>query len=216
MKNIISLVRILFLGLFIFLISQAKMMLWFAIYGVGLIAAIFFGRIYCGYACPMNTLMIPTEWLSKNMKWQTKETPKWLQSGKLPWIALVGSIIVMLFAKRVLHKNIPILLFWIFVSVFLTLRYKPAVFHNLLCPFGAPQKVFGRYAKFSTKVNKQTCIGCKVCEKVCPTEAILVKSETKKADIKTSLCLQCNSCQQVCPKDCIYYSNKELGVTSGN
>ena len=161
MKNIISLVRILFLGLFIFLISQAKMMLWFAIYGVGLIAAIFFGRIYCGYACPMNTLMIPTEWLSKNMKWQTKETPKWLQSGKLPWIALVGSIIVMLFAKRVLHKNIPILLFWIFVSVFLTLRYKPAVFHNLLCPFGAPQKVFGRYAKFSTKVNKQTCIGCK-------------------------------------------------------
>ncbi len=216
MKNIISLVRILFLGLFIFLISQGKMMLWFAIYGVGLIAAIFFGRIYCGYACPMNTLMIPTEWLSKKMKWQTKGTPKWLQSGKLPWIALVGSIIVMLFAKRVLHKNIPILLFWIFVSIFLTLRYKPVVFHNLLCPFGAPQKVFGKYAKFSTKVNKQTCIGCKLCEKVCPTEAILVKSENKKADIKTSLCLQCNSCQQVCPKDCIYYSNKELGVTSGN
>lgn len=47
---------------------------------------------------------------------------------------------------------------------------------------------------------------CKLCEKVCPSEAIEVKSTDKKAEIETSICLQCTNCQQVYPKDSIHYS----------
>ncbi|QAT60995.1 4Fe-4S binding protein [Acidilutibacter cellobiosedens] len=208
MKYIISAIRILFLALFLFLVLNGKMMLWLALFAVSLIVALLFGRVYCGYVCPMNTLMIPTEWLSKKLKLQTDKSPKWLRSGKFAWFALIGSIAVMLLAKKVLHKNIPILLIWLVVSILITLRYKPAVFHNLICPFGAIQKVFGRFAKFSEKVNKESCIGCKLCEKVCPSEAIEVKSIDKKAKIETSLCLQCTNCQQVCPKNAIHYSKQ--------
>ena len=112
----------------------------------------------------------------------------------------------MLLAQKLLDKNISILLIWLVVSALITLRYNPAVFHNLICPFGPLQKVFGRFAKFSEKVNKESCIGCKLCEKVCPSEAIEVKSTDKKAEIETSICLQCTNCQQVCPKDAIHYS----------
>ena len=161
MKYIISAIRILFLALFLFLVLNGKMMLWLALFAVSLIVALLFGRVYCGYVCPMNTLMIPTEWLSKKLKLQTDKSPKWLRSGKFAWFALIGSIAVMLLAKKVLHKNIPILLIWLVVSILITLRYKPAVFHNLICPFGAIQKVFGRFAKFSEKVNKESCIGCR-------------------------------------------------------
>ena len=208
MKYIISAIRILFLALFLFLVLNGKMMLWLALFAVSLIVALLFGRVYCGYVCPMNTLMIPTEWLSKKLKLQTDKSPKWLRSGKFAWFALIGSIAVMLLAKKVLHKNIPILLIWLVVSILITLRYKPAVFHNFICPFGAIQKVFGRFAKFSEKVNKESCIGCKLCEKVCPSEAIEVKSIDKKAKIETSLCLQCTNCQQVCPKNAIHYSKQ--------
>lgn len=208
MKYIISAIRILFLALFLFLVLNGKMMLWLALFAVSLIVALLFGRVYCGYVCPMNTLMIPTEWLSKKLKLQTDKSPKWLRSGKFAWFALIGSIAVMLLAKKILHKNIPILLIWLVVSILITLRYKPAVFHNLICPFGAIQKVFGRFAKFSEKVNKESCIGCKLCEKVCPSEAIEVKSIDKKAKIETSLCLQCTNCQQVCPKNAIHYSKQ--------
>ncbi|HHX22667.1 MAG TPA: 4Fe-4S binding protein [Thermoanaerobacterales bacterium] len=48
------------------------------------------------------------------------------------------------------------------------------------------------------------CIGCKLCEKVCPSEAIKVNSIDKKAEIETSQCLQCTYCQKVCPKDAIH------------
>jgi cobalamin biosynthesis protein CobD/CbiB len=77
----------------------------------------------------MNTLMIPTEWLSKKLKLQTVNSSKWLSSGKFAWFALVGSVAIMLLAQKLLHKNIPILLIWLVVSVLITLRYKPAVFH---------------------------------------------------------------------------------------
>ena len=206
MKYITNIIRILFLALFIFLLANGKVLLWLALFAVSLVAALIFGRVYCGYACPMNTLMIPTEWLSKKLKLQTADTPKWLKNGYFTWITLGISVAVMLLSKRLLHVDLPILPFWLVMSILITLRYKPAVFHNLICPFGALQRSFSRFARLSEKVDKDACVGCKLCEKACPSNAILVSSEDKKAMINTALCHQCIKCQQVCPKDAIHYS----------
>lgn len=205
MKYITNIIRILFLALFLFLLANGKVTLWLASFAASLIIALIFGRVYCGYACPMNTLMIPVEWLSKKLKLQTTDAPKWLKNGYFTWITLVISIAIMLLSKRLLHIDLPILPFWLVISVLVTLRYKPEVFHNLICPFGALQKTFGRFARLSEKVDKDACIGCKLCEKVCPSNAILVSSKDKKAIIKTALCHQCTNCRQVCPKDAIHY-----------
>ena len=206
MKYITNIIRILFLALFIFLLANGKVLLWLALFAVSLVAALIFGRVYCGYACPMNTLMIPIEWLSKKLKLQTADTPKWLKNGYFTWITLSISVAVMLLSKRLLHVDLPILPFWLVMSILITLRYKPAVFHNLICPFGALQRSFGRFARLSEKVDKDACVGCKLCEKACPSNAIVVSSEDKKAVINTALCHQCIKCQQVCPKDAIHYS----------
>ena len=206
MKYITNIIRILFLALFIFLLANGKVLLWLALFAVSLVAALIFGRVYCGYACPMNTLMIPIEWLSKKLKLQTADTPKWLKNGYFTWITLGISVAVMLLSKRLLHIDLPILQFWLVMSILITLRYKPAVFHNLICPFGALQRTFGRFARLSENVDKGACVGCKLCEKACPSNAIVVSSEDKKAMIKTELCHQCTNCRQVCPKDAIHYS----------
>ncbi|NCD09600.1 MAG: 4Fe-4S binding protein [Negativicutes bacterium] len=206
MKYIANIIRVLFLALFIFLLANGKVVLWLALFAVSMVAALIFGRVYCGYACPMNTLMIPIEWLSKKLKLQTADTPKWLKNGYFTWITLGISVAVMLLSKRLLHVDLPILPFWLVMSILITLRYKPAVFHNLICPFGALQRSFGRFARLSEKVDKDACVGCKLCEKACPSDAIVVSSEDKKAMINTALCHQCIKCQQVCPKDAIHYS----------
>ncbi len=206
MKYIANAIRILFLALFIFLLANGKVVLWLALFAISLIAALIFGRVYCGYVCPMNTLMIPSTWLSKKLKLQTADAPKWLKNGYFTWITLGISIAVMLLSKRQLHIDLPILPFWLVMSILITLRYKPAVYHNLICPFGALQRSFGRFARLSEKVDKDACVGCKLCEKACPSNAIVVSSEDKKAVINTALCHQCIKCQQVCPKDAIHYS----------
>lgn len=204
MKNTITAIRICFFILFIFLILKGKMMLWFAIYAASLVVALFFGRLYCSYACPMNTLIIPTQWLSKKAGFQ-KESPKWLSSGKLPWVALVGSVVLMLIGKKILHINIPVLIIWLAISILVTFIYKPYVFHNLICPFGILQKAFGRFARFSKKVDKESCNGCTLCETVCPSLAISVDKSIRKADIEVSSCLQCTNCAQICPVVSIRY-----------
>ena len=206
MKHFVTFVRFSFLALFLFLIAKGKMMLWLGIFAVSLIAAILFGRIYCGYICPMNTLMIPTEWISKKLKIQSVNTHSRSKHGKLPWITLFLSLDLMIIFKKILHKDLPLLLIWLVIAVIITLRYKPEVFHNQICPFGALQSTFGKFAKFSKGVNKEECIGCKLCEKVCPSEAIKVTTDNKKATINTSLCHQCSNCQQVCPKSAIHYT----------
>lgn len=206
MRYIKNIIRILFLALFVFLVANGKMMLWLAIYGASLLLALLFGRIYCGYVCPMNTLMIPTELISKKLNLQTDNSPKWLDSVKFSWFALLASVLVMILSKKILKINLPILLLWLFASVAITLRYKPHIFHNLICPFGPLQKAFGKFALFSEKVNKEDCIGCKLCEGVCPSKAVEVSPIDKKAEINTALCLQCTNCQQICPKDAINYS----------
>ena len=75
MKYIVTVVRLLFLALFVFLIVQGKMMLWLGLFGISLLAALIFGRIYCGYVCPMNTVMVPVDWIAKKLKIQTQKTP---------------------------------------------------------------------------------------------------------------------------------------------
>jgi len=205
MKYAATIIRLLFLALFAFLMAQGKMVLWLALFGVSLLAALLFGRIYCGYVCPMNTLMIPTNWIAKKLNIQTQKTPKWLGNGYLGWISLVVSIAAMLLLQRFFQINLPILLIWLAIAALLTLRYRPAVFHNLICPFGAPQKLLGRFARRRKTVDKAACIGCKLCEPVCPSDAIVVVGEDKKAVINTALCHQCTNCGQVCPKEAIRY-----------
>jgi len=157
----------------------------------------------------MNTVMIPTEWISKKLKIQTGKTPKWLEKGILPWFLLGISVAIMLLFKRMVHINIPVLLIWLAISFLVTLRFKPHVYHNLICHFVALQKTFGGFAIFSKNVDRMACIGCKKCEKVCPSRSIIVSDEDAKAVITTKLCHQCTNCTDVCPSAAIEYSKRK-------
>ena len=90
MKYIANIIRILFLALFLFLLVNGNVMIWLVLFAISLVAALIFGRVYCGYVCPMNTLMIPTEWLSKKLNLQTSATPKWLKNGYFAWQAVTA------------------------------------------------------------------------------------------------------------------------------
>ncbi len=204
-KLIINSTRVLFLVVFIWLMFTGGMVVWLGIFGITLLLALLFGRIFCGWICPMNTLMIPTEWLSKKLNIQSKGIPKWLESGLLSWILLGVLVLTMTIMKRIFGFQLPILLYILLLSVLVTLRYKPEVFHNKICPFGALQSLTGRFALLTEKVSHGNCIGCKLCETVCPSKAVIVSEQDKIARIDPQSCHQCFNCQLICPKEAIYY-----------
>ena len=197
-----TVIRLVFLVLFAFILAKGKMMIWLGFFAAGLLATLLFGRLYCGYVCPMNTLMIPVEWLSKRLKMQTDAKPVWLKNGYFQWVALFSSLMAMVVLKKILHINFPILILWLLISVLVTFRYKPAIFHNLICPYGGLLKTFGKIARGSKKVDISSCTGCGLCEPVCPAHAISLKGDDK-ANINSSTCHQCSNCSSVCPVDAI-------------
>lgn len=143
----VTAIRLLFLFLFLFLVLQGKFGLWLALFTASLLLAPRFGRVYCGVICPIHTVMIPTEKLARRFKLQKSEHPKWLDSRVLPWVTLGISVAVRIIGLRMLKMNIPILLIWLFASILITLRYDQAVFHDLICPFGALQGLFDKSGK---------------------------------------------------------------------
>jgi len=205
MKNIRIMTQIIFLIFFSFVIVNGNMVLWLGIFLLSLLGAAVFGRFYCGYICPMNTVMGVTAKLAKRLNWQTKSVPKVLKSKILPWIVLVLMIATMIVSKRVLQLELPILMILMALSILVTLRYEEYVFHNHVCPYGALLSLTGKGAKFSTKVDISKCIGCKKCEKVCPSMAVIVEDQTKVAKIDSALCHQCQACALVCPTKAIRY-----------
>lgn len=56
-----------------------------------------------------------------------------------------------------------------------------------------------------TIINKEKCIGCKICQTYCTVDAILYAESEKKCFIDQDLCTECYVClrQKVCPQNAI-------------
>lgn len=50
-------------------------------------------------------------------------------------------------------------------------------------------------------VDKEKCIGCGICEGVCPVTAISMVDG--KAEINPEICIKCGACESACPVNAI-------------
>ncbi len=190
---------------FVVLMVNQKVQLWLGLFLVTLVLARWVGRLYCGYICPLNTSMLMAERLKKVLKIKEFTQPKFLSYKHLSWITLTIMIGTMIFGQVVLRKQPPILPILTIMAFVIALFYHPSFFHNYLCPYNAPLKLFGSKAMFSKHVTTEGCIGCRKCEKVCPSHAIAVDKSLRKAEINRVLCHQCQACTSVCPTHTISY-----------
>lgn len=54
--------------------------------------------------------------------------------------------------------------------------------------------------------DRTTCIGCRLCIKVCPANAIEFLPEEKKVQIHNDRCCFCAQCTEICPVKCLKMS----------
>ena len=95
-----------------------------------------------------------------------------------------------------------------------TLRYmfKPSVTINYPHEKGPLSPRFrGEHALRRYPNGEERCIACKLCEAVCPAEAITIEAEpredgsrrTTRYDIDMTKCIYCGLCEESCPVDAI-------------
>ena len=96
----------------------------------------------------------------------------------------------------------------------LTLKYmfKPKVTVNYPYEKGPLSPRFrGEHALRRYPNGEERCIACKLCEAICPAQAITIEAEprddgsrrTTRYDIDMTKCIYCGFCQEACPVDAI-------------
>ena len=108
--------------------------------------------------------------------------------------------------------SVPILLL---IIIFWMSFTSGRLFCNTVCPVGTILGLFSRSSIFKIKIDKEKCISCNLCERVCKSGCI----DKKNKAVDFSRCVSCYNCLTVCPTEGINYSfglkKKEVTTESG-
>jgi len=57
-------------------------------------------------------------------------------------------------------------------------------------------------------VDKDKCVGCGICIKECPVNAIYMKNG--KAEIDMEKCIRCGKCHDICPQQAVRHDSEKI------
>ena len=193
-----------FLLLFVAVMVAGRVQLWMAVFVGSLLGAFLFSRFYCGWLCPINTLMEVVDWFYQKTGIKRKQVPGWIKSPVVRYGVLAVFVGILAMTLRT-GRKLPVLPALLVLGVLVTLVYVPALWHRYLCPYGTLLSLPGRLARKKWQVTAEQCNGCGVCVSVCPAEAVAVGGDPKKAAIVTKMCLACTACARACPTKAIHF-----------
>ncbi len=179
--------------------------------GIPAVAAIVFGRIFCGWICPMGAVQyfIHREEIGKKAK-SLDAGPRlhnFLRFGK--YLVLATLIIAVVATGTTVFSSIDP--FKALFNVDFTLLIPTLILVALLaaslfiafpwckyvCPLGAFMALFSRFSFFKVRINDK-CTNCKACHKVYCSYRAIQEGETKPT-IKQMECMRCGECLSRCP-----------------
>ena len=195
-------IQSIFLALFVVLAIKGKLQIWMGIFVLSTLASLIFSRFYCGWLCPINTVLKPVTWAKKKLRIKSFKIPAFLKKTWVRISMLVLFLGILIFTLKT-GKKLPVLPISVALGFALTLFFDEELWHRYLCPYGSILSLPSRKAKFSMKIDEQTCIKCGKCMKVCP--AVAITKEEKVYHITKNDCLVCRACAEVCPVDAITY-----------
>ncbi|MGI5876496.1 MAG: 4Fe-4S binding protein [Dethiobacteria bacterium] len=207
-------VQVIFLALFTVLIVAGKIQLWMGIFVLSMLLAFFFGRFYCGWLCPINTLMKVVTWIKRKLKIGTFKTPRLLTHPFFRYGFLAVFLLTFVFVVKT-GRKLPVLPALLLLGTGLTLLFPEELWHRYLCPYGTILQLTGARARRVLTVNAGLCNGCGRCKKVCSGGAVW-KTADKKYNIEQESCLLCLDCIDNCPQGAIRYryQNEKPGTAA--
>lgn len=209
--GVVSLYKFFTVGTFVQKIHESS----FVLMTLGILLAIAFGPVICGWVCPLGSFQ---EWISTMGKkifgrrfntfvpakvdrylrylryfvlamvvYKTASSAKLMFQDIDPYYALFN-----FWAGDVSLKAFALLGVIIVASLFIERPWC-----KYLCPYGALLGLFNKFRLFKIRRSASTCIDCKACDKACPMN-ITVSTSTAVLNHQCISCMQCTS-ENACP-----------------
>jgi ferredoxin-type protein NapH len=161
-----------------------------------MIIAPFRGRWFCGNLCPRGSFV--DFWLapmSQKLKIPPLFRSMWL---RIPiFIALMGFMIFRIIqTEGAVDKIGMVFVTLCILTTSIAILLGAIIAHRTwcsFCPMGTMQRAVGG-KKYQLKVDREKCIDCGKCQKVCPMQ-LPVNEILDKPD-----CIKCARCVEACPK----------------
>ncbi len=161
----------------------------------------FRGRWFCGNLCPRGSFV--DFWLgpiSRKVK-----IPKTLRSMwvRVPvFILLMGFMVFRIIGTQGVVDKVGMVfvamcILTTSISILFGISIAPRAWCTF-CPMGTLQRTLGG-KKYQLKVDKDKCIECGICQKICPMQ-LPVNEIMNKPD-----CIKCARCVEECPKEALSF-----------
>ncbi|MGC6174568.1 4Fe-4S binding protein [Lacrimispora sp. 38-1] len=211
-----SLYTLLFMGSFIQKIYSGTVVLLL----LTVIMAILFGRSFCGLLCPFGALQelfgrigrkilkkhfIMPAYIDRPLRY-LKYFILLLTTGMAwhygalwmaPYDPYSAYAHVSVFSESIKEDPLAVIGFLLLIVTVAGSFIYDRFFCKYLCPVGAFYGIVRKISPTRIERNADLCINCKKCNKVCPVNIEVEKSEK----INSAECINCNECVLVCPKE---------------
>ena len=159
-----------------------------------------FGRGWCGYAC--WTAMV-LDFLP--FKQPQKPAKKW---GEIRYLTFTASFVFVAALFLCKAGNLERIMFWAFIignlvyyAVGIALAFlcrDNRAFCKYACPITVFLKPMSYFSLLRIKCNKEKCISCGKCKRVCPMEVDVTDNGRNRKN--GTECILCMECVKNCPK----------------
>ena len=212
------------IGSFQAVVGSSKFRFSYYITGILILLGVLLGRFICGFLCPFGWLQellhkIPTKKLKplRYLKYAILLVMVFLLPAFLvndvgmgdpyfckylcPQGVLEGAIPLSI-ANSGIRAALGSLFSWklgilLTVIVLSVLFYRP--FCKWICPLGAFYALLNKVSLFQMKVDKNKCISCGKCARVCKMDVDVTKSPNHTE------CIRCGMCVRACPTEAVRF-----------
>lgn len=197
-----------------------------ALIGAAIVAgfyALFGGRLYCAWVCPVNVLTDTAAWLRRRLGLKSGRVPDantryWVLAGSLLAAALTSSLVwEWVNPVTVVQRSLIFGLGGSLTVVIAIFAYDLLVasrgWCGHLCPMGAFYGLLGQKSLLRITADRRSaCNDCMDCFKVCP-EPQVIRPALKKAGQDSPLildrdCTNCGRCIDVCGRNVFHFTHR--------
>ena len=191
-----------------------------------LLGSIFFGRVFCGWICPMGGMQECLFSVNENL-------PRQGWRNKMKYIIWTVWILVVIVSFIFREREITIDFFYMTDhGISIAQIYSYVIYYGVIFLILIPAVLFGKrifchyfcwmapFMVIGTKIRKmlhlpgicvvtekEKCIACKKCNQKCPMGLNVVELVKNDCDFGTE-CIQCGACVDNCPKKALSFGLK--------